>query len=130
MPHELLKMIQALETYRTKPQVEAKMPDKFTVGEFVEMMDQMFGNDEPKEKSSPASATPKYIQHQGSYKVVSLDGTITAMDIASTDLVQVTKDTISLVWPHTSIEFTTIPGEEHSTISKEEFRKLADFVTQ
>jgi hypothetical protein len=131
MPQELLKLIQALETYRAKQAAVKKMPDKFTVSEFVELMDQMFSDVESDDKDEVSEPlTQSFIQHQGSYKVLSLDGTLTALDLASTDLVQVTKNSISIVWPHTSIDFTLAPNKGSASISKEEFHKLAEFVTQ
>jgi hypothetical protein len=129
MPQDLLKLIQALETYRAEQSAEKKMPDNLTVGEFIEMMSQVFSSDEPEETPAPPPA--KFQQHQGSYKILSLDGTLTAMDIASTDLVQVTSDSIKLIWPRNHIEFSTVADKSRaSIISQEEFRKLAEFVSQ
>lgn len=126
MPQELLKLIKALETYRAERSPEKTVPDTLSVSEFIEMMEQLLNSDEPPVPADP----PKFNQHQGSYKILSLDGTLTAMDIAATDLVQVTKDSVSLVWPHTSIDFTTIPGKGRASISQEEFLRLAEFVSQ
>ena len=131
MPQELIKLIQALETFKAESTPKQPLPDKFTVDEFIEMMDDLFSNkkeDAPVEEH-PAEA-PKFIQRQDSYKVLSLDGTLTAMDIASTNLVQVTKDTIKLVWPHTTVDFTLEPGKGDTSIGLEEFLKLAEFVAQ
>lgn len=130
MPQELMKLIQALEIFKAENAPKQSLPDKFTVSEFIEMMDTLF-SDKNEDKPTPAEEPKQeFIQHQGSYKVLSLDGTLTAMDIAATDLVQVTKDTIELVWAQTAVDFTTQPNKGHSTISQEEFLKLAEFVSQ
>lgn len=129
MPQELIKLIQALETFKAENAPKQSLPDKFTVGEFIEMMDALFSSKD-EDKPTPAEQKQEFIQHQGSYKVLSLDGTLTAMDIATTDLVQVTKDSIDLVWAHTTIDFTTQPNKGRASISQEEFLKLAEFVAQ
>jgi hypothetical protein len=130
MPQELLKLIKALETYKAENAMPQALPDKLTVCEFIEMMGELLGEKPAAERPAPAEQKQEFIQCQGSYKVLSLDGSITAMDIASTDLVQVAKDYIQVVWPHTSVDFTLEPDKGPASISKEEFLKFAEFVAQ
>jgi hypothetical protein len=130
MPQELLNLIKALETYKAENTEQQALPDKLTVCEFIKMMGELLGEQPATEQSAPAEPKREFNQRQGSYKVLSLDGSITAMDIASTDLVQVTGSTIQVVWPHTAVDFTLEPGKGPTSISKDEFLKFAEFVTQ
>ena len=129
MPQEILDLIKAVNTYRLEQEA---LHDGITLKEFINMMNKAEEKQEkPRVKCNKAACKPstQYVQDIGSYKVVSMDGTVTALDIAATDLVQVGKDTIKLVWPHTVTIFTTISKEESgsSYISQAEFVNLAEF---
>jgi hypothetical protein len=122
MPKELLELIKAVNAY--KEDCRREIEDNISVRDFMAMMDGLTADHEEPKKPT------EYNQNAGSYKVRSLDGTVTAVDIYSTDLAQVRKDVIHLVWPHTHIEFTTTADGGHYRISQEEFDKLAAFVLQ
>lgn len=135
MPKELLELIKALNAYKEQEQKEIQ--DDISMHEFIAMMDKAFKEGTtkskcckgPEQKPAPNPAF-NFSQQVGSYKIISLDGTISALEISSTDLVQVSKDEIELVWPHTRIRFTTRPNEGCSSVSQEEFIKLAEFCLQ
>jgi len=127
MPQDILDLIKAVNTYRLEQEA---LHDGITLKEFVIMMNKVGEKQEkPKVNCNKAGEkpSPQFVQNIGSYKVVSIDGTITALDIAATNLVQVGKDTIKLVWPHTAIIFTTISEEGAGYINQAEFDNLAEF---
>lgn len=129
MPKEILDLIRAVNTYKAEQEA---LHEGITMKEFLAMMDEAAKEEAPKAKccKEKAETAPEFRQHQGSYKVVSMDGTITAMEILSTDLVQVRKNEITLVWPTNEIRFTTDKEGTDAYISQEEFIKLAEFCLQ
>ncbi len=103
MPKELLDLIKSLNEFKKQESID----------DFEEFLQSI---NKPRE--------PEFTQYSESYKVRHLDGTITVMDLRSVDLAQIKSHSILLSWDSNEIELTL------EAIGKDEFKRLADFLTQ
>lgn len=123
MPRELLEFIRAINAAKEK----GIKPEDLTLKELKKFLEG--------EEETIVAKNKTYEPDQifTSYKVRSLDGSLTALDLSTADLVQynATDDHIDVVWPHTSVRFSTngdTDGPEQ--VSKEEFRDLLNFIAR
>lgn len=123
MPRELLDFIRAVNAAKEK----GIKPENLSLKELFKFLEG--------EEEAIVAQNEDYEPDQlfTSYKVRSLDGSLTALDLSTADLVQynATDDHIDVVWPHTSVRFSTnedAKGPER--LSKEEFRDLLNFIAR
>lgn len=126
MTPELLSFIKAVNIARERKVAIESLTLK-------DLMDFLQDSEDSSEEIVTDATGYKPEQAFSSYKARSLDGSLTAIDLSTCDLVQynASNNTIDVVWPHTSVQFTTNKDADGpARVSKEEFSNLLNFIAR